>query len=431
MQRLIVLMVSSLWTLLFMLLGVYFTFPSESATERLQWEVQERSRGSMGIELANLTPWRVGLKAKDVILYSFSKKKSDPDDEPKTLAFLDKARLRVGLLSLLKKKPAFYGSFDLQDGNVDFSGLLTQDEEQLALGEFQLKAKAFPLNSVPPIGGVSFEGEGALNAHVDLQTPEGLRKANGNAEVFSRALVLTAIRMEGSIFDGMEFEPIEISDLILEMNITQGKAEITKGLLQTSMGDIELDGDITLMEPLSRSRLRIKATLNLNEQADLFKPFLKDALWDDEAYHYAISGSANRPRFRPDRKRKPSRNSRKTDRDFKNSLASDDDAMSPEERKLAAEERRSAREERLEDRKERMRKRREDRESSNGGARTPMRPPRSQGQEPNDQDFDDFENNELLEEVDFPPEDNPPGPDFYPEDFDAVPDPNDEEYIEE
>lgn len=294
--------VGLLWFFLVFLVAFRITFPSDTLKSRAIWEVREVSDGALLLDIGKVSPWWVGLKAKDVRLYA-----ADPSGEghPEGILQMDVARVRVAPFSILGS-PRVLGGLRLGDGDLAFSTVLQREGGQYGLADLKVDGSKFPLSAIPPIQGTRIKGTGALDVSVDLITKEGMRKAEGSLTLYGRDLTVEELTGAGAALAMFDVLPIYIEELDLRVEVTQGKAQVVRGKLVSSLADIDLSGDVTLQDDLARSRFRLKAVLDLSEEAAQFAGLMRSAQWSDERYHWVLAGVWPRIVPRPDRERRAS-----------------------------------------------------------------------------------------------------------------------------
>jgi type II secretion system protein N len=265
-----------------------------------------------------------------------------------------------------------------------------------------------------------FEGEdwnadviGLMDLAVDMQVdPEEIKDATGDIELDIDGLIMRSLTLSGFTIDEAVF-----SEAVLKLDVHDGQAEVKKGSFIADMIEATIDGKITLSSPLERSRLKLTLKLRLEDDLDSLAkllPGMKSARDEGGTYHFMVSGTVERPRFREDRlaarKRKgatsiPDPSDRATARPPVRTLGGPSGDLDED-----AEERKKLREERIAERREQMRKSRdedfdEDREPG---------PDRQRGDRPPDFDdeleFDDRRARAPVarDDLDYIEEDRPP-----------------------
>jgi type II secretion system protein N len=351
------------WGLLVFLGGLQLFFPSDAAVERLQYQLDEASKGAWQLNAAKASPWRAtGLKLKGVELLKIDQQRrgrgdDDEGEGPSGTRFLvaDHIALRAQLLPLLggTKQAAF--DADLYKG--DLSGTVGLSGDSLGM---RGDAAALDLGLIPFEGeSMSLDLDGALDASWDLIIDtEDPTKSTGTIELEVEGLRLNSASVAG--FDLEETSDFSVAEL--EIEVEDGKAKVKKGQLEGDLIEAKIDGEITLSKKFDRSRLRLKLEFTLAEHVDMLVKLLpgaKDARRDDGRYHFNVTGTILHPSFRAERERsKATRSSPRSSSPSRpgvlpGSLGGEDE---PE---LDAEERRRLREERIRERRERLRERRE------------------------------------------------------------------------
>ncbi len=404
------------WFVLVFLVGIWITFPGETVAERLMWEWNDKVSEDIRLELGTVGPAPLfGAKAKDVALYSVKKdrrrrardgEEEEPPEVREMLSF-DALVVKVGPLSLLQRSPHITGTASMGDGDIDFDLSSSQDEEGAwLLRQAVISADGFPISAIPPIQGTELGGTGTVDMDIDLDAAEGLGESNGTASVKGRDL---ALDIKHPLLEGFELGAIAVQQIDLVFDVNQGRARVKRGTLASSVADVEIEGDILLNDALDRTRFRLKLVISLSEEFEMFKSFLKEAEWSDGTFHYSLSGSLDRLRFRPDRERRSRpRAERERGLDASEERIRPRSGRTAEELEEAREERRRRREERLSERKDRL------------GDRPEAGPRRPGTQREPEEPLDPEE--EYPEETDLPPEDDPQDAsrDFLPDNL-AIP----------
>jgi hypothetical protein len=98
--------------------------------------------------------------------------------------------------------------------------------------------------------------------------------------------------------------PASFSEAVLEFDVKDGKAEVTKGRFTSEPVEIEIGGNIQLRKDLERSRIDLEITLKFNEQLDRLAriaPMLSAGRDADGTYHLGATGTVLAPRLREER----------------------------------------------------------------------------------------------------------------------------------
>jgi len=284
------------WALVCFYGGLWLTFPGEDAADRIAWEVQERSRGAWQIQVADVKPWRVsGGTMKDVQLLSVPKSRRGKTAAPSLVLRADAISVREELLPLLTGGYVAGISADLYGG--DLSGRVGQIGEEIIVdlvGD-DLDLSAYPFGSED----WTLNAEGLLQAEIDLTIDQEDIKASEGIIVLS----IDDLALAGVSFSGITFDQrAEFSEAKLRLKVEDGKAKVKKGNFESDLVQIEVGGDISLADPLSRSRMNLTVSFKLADDLDqMAKLMLKGARDDNGYYHFKASGSVASPNFREDR----------------------------------------------------------------------------------------------------------------------------------
>ena len=308
-RKLLLFAVANTWFSLVFLVGLWLTFPSDAVVKRLAWEVQQQSDGTYALSLDSVSPWWAGLQGRGLQIAAVDPRKADAGDEDaaSTLFAAETGRVRVGLLSLLSGAPRLFGRLSYGAGALDVQAVVgTNDRGGRALDDLQIDATDFPITSLPPMGGVSLEGTGDLDLHVELDAREGMRKANGRVTLLGENLDITKlIAPDQPMLAGFDMA-MHVTQLDLVFDVVEGRARVQRGKLDSNLVQGDISGDISLLEDISRSRLRLQIDLHLGEELKMFKGLLKDAAQPDGSFRYRVTGTFANPRFLPDRARSAS-----------------------------------------------------------------------------------------------------------------------------
>jgi type II secretion system protein N len=298
------------WFVLCLMVSFWLTFPSQTLIDRARFEVQNASDGAMALNIASLSPRWMGVAAGDVEIVSVS-----GDGEGSTLLRADGITAHAGLWSLITGAPNFSGYATFGEGTLSYSGSVSSNEEgQLGLRRIGIEASEFPLSAIgallAPLLGDGFEGTGFVDLSVELVVPEGIGSARGKISIAGKDLVVTVSVPDP--FGGDEpfpIGPVSIADLDMVLSVQDGRAEVTRGKMQSDFLTLGLDGKILLNDVPMRSRLQLEAHLSdLGGDLASFESLLSRAKGDDEKYHYSIACTLDRLNarcFKPKRSRGP------------------------------------------------------------------------------------------------------------------------------
>ncbi|MBN1336866.1 MAG: type II secretion system protein GspN [Deltaproteobacteria bacterium] len=416
------------WSVAVFLVGLHLFFPSEAALERIRWEVDQRSGGEWALEAAEASPWRlVGLSLSDVRILSIEKKRAsrrsrirtEEEEEPpeataKPILSLDRLAARLRISSLLRRTPDIGFAADLYGGEVSGHARVSQDRTVLA----------FEVDDVDlarvPIGGKTWtvDAEGEVKMEVDLDLdPKDTRASEGSLKLWVNDLAIRSGNVAGMNLP----ENTTFTRASLAVDLKNGKGSVTEGVFASSLGEAEVDGDLTLNRKLTRSRLRLELTLTLQDTIDdllQILPAARNARDDEGTYHFVISGTLLNPSIRGNHNRnvRPSRR-------IEGRMPGFEPGPQPEfgpgfgDQKAPDDDRRREREERLKERRERLKQRRDAEQRDRGMPEDALDGPRMRRpadwedeedlppmEEPDDRMLPEYEEDERY------PEEEPPYP---------------------
>jgi type II secretion system protein N len=286
----------------------WLTFPSGAIVNRIRHEVRGASDGDHDLRLASVAPRWLGLAAADIVAYRRA------GDAVEPFLGMDALSLTVAPFSLIRA-PRVAASAVLESGRLDVEATLGGLRTPRPQSVFA-HAEALPVEDLLAIvrgGGtdVPVQLTGALNADVDLTLGEGASKATGRVALTGDDLVLAS-------FASPQFGELSldaaISTLDLALRLADGVARIDRGVLRTSLMDVDIDGEIALDDRLSRSTLDLRLVVTLKDWEgtplgtfrSLIEGQMAPAKGSDDRYHYTAKGALGRfglNDLRPDRSR--------------------------------------------------------------------------------------------------------------------------------
>ncbi len=348
-------MVVTCWAAVVFLMGLHFTFPSDTAAKRLQWEVETRSDGRYSVLADSVSLWRLtGLEMTNARLLTSSRGdnrrgKQGQDEEEASAALvlaMQTVAARLEILPLLSgtRAAAFKGR--LYGGDMDGRLAYGTDEVDLALRLSDVDLSLYPMDS----NSFTLDLAGFLKADMALVLDmDDATDSTGTGWLECRDLVLKS----GKILGFSLPENATFSKFRLEYEISDGKARITRAKVAGDMFDADIEGEISLNKKLSRSRPRISVSFTLDGAlADMAKlaPGLRGSRDQDGVFRFLLTGTLDHPRFKPDRARLSRR--RSSSGISRISPTTDGDtSMDDDERQRLREERIRKRRERLEERR--------------------------------------------------------------------------------
>lgn len=288
------------WLFVVFLVTLRLSFPSKAVADRLAWEVQKGSGGQYELQMRDLTPWRVGASANAIRVLRHDPR--TPDAQP-TLAFAaEKARVRVGLWSLIRQEPRLTGSLKIGSGDVDFVVGTAAGSAGPSLYELQLEAPSLGIGDLALLTGGDFEGTGKVQVRARLLAPEGLSRSEGQMKVSGRDLSITRLDLSSMGVPDLGME-IPIEDLDVTLDVRLGRATVSRGLLKSSLATIRIDGDVSLRDDLPASIMNLEFVVtDLGPELQPFRAFLGSP-WRDGGYHYRCTGTFERSHCRAESER--------------------------------------------------------------------------------------------------------------------------------
>ena len=401
------------WFLFLFVLLTWFTFPWSRVRDTAI--VQAHDAG-WELRIDRLSSAVVGLKGKGVALAVASDDDEAPN--PDLIAF-DKVKVKTGIggalaTGLALRGVAAEGGTTPSDlvmrildaaGAIDLTAKLYGGKLQAKVeggketATFKVEAEKLDLaRYVLETEKFSADPRGRLRADADVTWHwEDPKKTAGSVDLVIDDLIISGLKI--GIF-GLPETAFSRSEAHLKF--TRGKAEFRDTEFEADEVQAVVEGFVTLSKSFMRSRLSLKFRFKLREDLDqLAKVALgaNPAHKDDEGwFHYQISGTLQRPRFRPapasaKPPRRGSSNRRTTSRDAgdddddvtprrttrprsggdkieRSPMSSDQRETTDEERERLREERLRRREERRERREELMRRRRERQADLDSGTRS-------------------------------------------------------------
>ena len=276
---------------------MYWTFPLDVAKDRILQAASKQAK--MNITAKSLeSSWLTGVVAKGV------KIEQTDSDEPIELS---EVYARAHLLPFLTGGRGVTLNMPIAKGEIEADVVQSADGLDIVAEGESLELALIP--GLAKAAGLPLAGELDLNidlfAGTDPKTSEGVVKLKGSGlEV-----------LKGGKIPIPKFGDFTVPELILgsfdwEIPITKGKAKFDKLELKGESLELTVDGDITVGNPLERSlvnlKIRFKPTAALQKKEAALVGVLNSALrrskGSDGFFGYAVSGSAMRPRFIPQRR---------------------------------------------------------------------------------------------------------------------------------
>lgn len=412
-------MAGSLWFFVCILLGVKLFFPAQAAADRVSFEVDRATKGSVQLVLGDVAAWTLsGLAVDELQVLRQPRargRRNDEEASPKVLAELDTLQVRLNLLPLLGGSQLLGLAAELYDGSL--IGTLGRDGKRMVL---DLMADELDLSQYPAVlpDGEALQLVGRLSLESDLRIDsEELEDSSGD-------LVL---EIDGFGILNEAFAD-SFSEAVVELEADDGKLIVSKGNFEGEKIQAVVTGEIVLKERMARSRVDIKIRVKMDTSYELLANAagFKRARDSDGYYHFKCTGTLDNRRCRKDTaaaRGSGPRGGRGRSGDRERSSSSSSERFSPDE---TAEERRERRQERIRERRKKARERR----SGAGSDRERVRPDPSRSRRGRDDDRDEDDEEDFEEEMfeDEPPfEDDVPLPDLRDADMDDY----DDDMVEE
>ena len=412
-------MAGSLWFFVCILLGVKLFFPAQAAADRVSFEVDRATKGSVQLVLGDVAAWTLsGLAVDELQVLRQPRargRRNDEEASPKVLAELDTLQVRLNLLPLLGGSQLLGLAAELYDGSL--SGTLGRDGKRMVL---DLMADELDLSQYPAVlpDGEALQLVGRLSLESDLRIDsEELEDSSGDL-----VLEIDDFGILNEAFAD------SFSEAVVELEADDGKLIVSKGNFEGEKIQAVVTGEIVLKERMARSRVDIKIRVKMDTSYELLANAagFKRARDSDGYYHFKCTGTLDNRRCRKDTaaaRGSGPRGGRGRSGDRERSSSSSSERFSPDE---TAEERRERRQERIRERRRKARERR----SGAGSDRERVRPDPSRSRRGRDDDRDEDDEEDFEEEMfeDEPPfEDDVPLPDLRDADMDDY----DDDMVEE
>lgn len=106
----------TVWFLAVFWLVLGLTFPSDSVSRRIAYEVDQATNGGYELTMSDIEPWWFGLSARNMIVSRRDTRQAEAEAEP--FFFADAVAVRVGVFSLLRRTPFIQGVMALDDASL-------------------------------------------------------------------------------------------------------------------------------------------------------------------------------------------------------------------------------------------------------------------------------------------------------------------------
>ena len=388
-----------LWCVVVFVTTLYATFPSQALVDRIKVEAPNVLGPDTSVDLASVSPWWVGIAARDLKIYKTERATGQDGAVPTLMGLAKDVRVRASLWSLVQRTPHASGSVTLAEGRIDYAvGTSADDKGRVNVSEVEIQSKALPLaDLLMLVPGFTGTTTGAVDIDVVVEAGEkGMSDASGRIDLSGGGIVLSDLEIPGVGPLGMD---VPISALKISGDIRDGEWTIDQGRMQSDLLQLRVEGSLSFRDPIERSTVDIELIVSdLGQELQAFESFMSSAKGSDGAYHYQCRGmlrsmrSCTPKRDRTARARASRRSSSAPDR--RPGSLGEPRSRTPVTPSEVDEER----ERRREEIRERLRQRREEREARIEDG--PEYDENDNGEEPPFDDLDDVE-------PPFPDEDEP------------------------
>ena len=305
-----------LWFVLLYLLLTWITFPWSRIEEQT---VVAASDSGWALEIEDIGSAFFGVWAEGVNLQPTTDDQGNPAEEAGALGsflsggiMIDEARVGMPMSRLPSAGYVFLS--DLLEGK------LSLEETLNSAGRVELEAKfwdgtfALDLDSAKEANKIELNAQGinlddyVLRAGFISADPQGTLRSKGNiswhkedpkksaggVDLFLDSLTIPGLPVVGDV---------AFSKSEAHLKLSRGRAEFRDTSLEADEVQAVVEGFITLSKNIERSRLSIKLRFKVREDLD---PLANAAMMgntrhkdDDGWYHYQISGTLGKTRFRP------------------------------------------------------------------------------------------------------------------------------------
>jgi type II secretion system protein N len=266
--------------------ALYFCFPYDRAKDlAIAWAAAQ----GFDVTIGSAGPsFGFAINFKDIRV------RSRPTGAGKTVRFtIDSARVRVSPFVMLSKKSSMGVDADAFGGQIDL------DFESRKKGPFHvaIHGKGIDLSEIPGVReSINLPITGTFELAVDLASATGrYGDAEGTVSFKCAGCVLgdgkTPLKIEGNplLSGGLTLPKVRLGDLVGRIAVEKGNAKLQGVEAKSPDGELALEGDIQLHDPLQLS------TLSLYLRFRLADAFLKSA--DKLQLMLQMAGSAGK---RPD-----------------------------------------------------------------------------------------------------------------------------------
>jgi type II secretion system protein N len=259
----------SLVGLVVFIVALYFSFPSERAKEVA---IRTAAARDLDLEIGSASPaFGLGVVFRDILV------RTRPATGKPTRFTIESARLSVSPWSLLSSSKTITISLEAFGGHID----ITQTGAPGKKGPFELQVRAHDvrLGDLPGVrDAINLPLAGTAKVDLNLLAPSGrLAEANGEVTLSCDSVVIgdgkTPLKVAGNPFlsGGLTLPKLRLDDFGGHIAIDKGLAKLQEITGKSRDGEVALEGEVTLRDPLPTS------TVNAYLRFKLSDAFLKQA----------------------------------------------------------------------------------------------------------------------------------------------------------
>jgi type II secretion system protein N len=260
---------SGLFGLVVFVVALYFSFPSERAKEVA---IRTAAARDLDLEIGSASPaFGLGVVFHDILV------RTRPATGKPTRFTIESARLSVSPWSLLSSSKTITVSLEAFGGHID----ITQTGAAGKKGPFELQVRAHDvrLGDLPGVrDAINLPLSGTAKLDLNFLSPSGkLAEANGEITLSCDNVVIgdgkTPLKVAGNPFlsGGLTLPKVRLDDFGGHVAIDKGLARLQEIAGKSRDGEVALEGEVTLRDPLPSS------TVNAYLRFKLSDPFLKQA----------------------------------------------------------------------------------------------------------------------------------------------------------
>jgi len=251
------------------IVALYFSFPSERAKEVA---IRTAAARDLDLEIGSASPaFGLGVVFHDILV------RTRPATGKPTRFTIESARLSVSPWSLLSSSKTITISLEAFGGHID----ITQTGAPGKKGPFELQVRAHDvrLGDLPGVrDAINLPLAGTAKVDLNILAPSGkLAEANGEITLSCDNVIIgdgkTPLKVAGNPFlsGGLTLPKLRLDDFGGHIAIDKGLAKLQEITGKSRDGEVALEGEVTLRDPLPTS------TVNAYLRFKLSDAFLKQA----------------------------------------------------------------------------------------------------------------------------------------------------------